>query len=170
MDVPYLSPTYYNLAVSVTRDLPVSKETVRKKEQVRENIYRVSKTMRRFALIAVLLIASVNAQAVETVKVFKGTGDTTTAIFTVEAPWVLDWNLNGDYDAIVALDVTLVEAHTGRYVGRILHTKRKGNGLQLFDQAGKFQLRISSTLARWTLKVQQLEPEERELYTPRKPK
>ena len=170
MDVPYLSPTHYNLAVSVTRDLPVSKETVRKKEQVRENIYRVSKTMRRFALIAVLLIASVNAQAVETVKVFKGTGDTTTAIFTVEAPWVLDWNLNGDYDAIVALDVTLVEAHTGRYVGRILHTKRKGNGLQLFDQAGKFQLRISSTLARWTLKVQQLEPEERELYTPRKPK
>ncbi len=170
MDVPYLSPAYYNLAVSVTRDLPVSKETVRKKEQVRENIYRVSKTMRRFALIAVLLIASANAQAVETVKVFKGTGNTTTAIFTVEAPWVLDWNLNGDYDAIVALDVTLVEAHTGRYVGRILHTKRKGNGLQLFDQAGKFQLRISSTLARWTLKVQQLEPEERELYTPRKPK
>jgi hypothetical protein len=168
--VPYLSPTYYNLAVSVTRDLPVSMETVRKKEQVRENIYRVSKTMRRFALIAVLLIASANAQAVETVKVFKGTGNTTTAIFTVEAPWVLDWNLNGDYDAIVALDVTLVEAHTGRYVGRILHTKRKGNGLQLFDQAGKFQLRISSTLARWTLKVQQLEPEEKELYTPRKPK
>jgi hypothetical protein len=168
--VPYLSPTYYNLAVSVTRDLPVSMETVRKKEQVRENIYRVSKTMRRIALIAVLLIASVNAQAVETVKVFKGTGNTTTAIFTVEAPWLLDWNLNGDYDAIVALDVTLVEAHTGRHVGRILHTKRKGNGLQLFDQAGKFQLRISSTLARWTLKVQQLEPEEKELYTPRKPK
>ena len=170
MDVPYLSPTYYNLAVSVTRDLPVSKETVRKKEQVRENIYRVSKTMRKLALIAVLLIASVNAQAVETVKVFKGTGNTTTEIFTVEAPWLLDWNLNGDYDAIVALDVTLVEAHTGRHVGRILHTKRKGNGLQLFDQAGKFQLRISSTLARWTLKVQQLEPEEKELYTPRKPK
>jgi hypothetical protein len=168
--VPYLSPTYYNLAVCVTRDLPVSMETVRKKEQVRENIYRVSKTMRRFALIAVLLIASVSVQAVETVKVFKGTGNTTTAIFTVEAPWLLDWNLNGDYDAIVALDVTLVEAHTGRYVGRILHTKRKGNGLQLFDQAGKFQLRISSTLARWTLKVQQLEPEEKELYTPRKPK
>ena len=168
--MPYLSPTYYNLAVSLTRDLPVSMETVRKKEQVRENIYRVSKTMRRFALIAVILIASANAQAVETVKVFKGTGNTTTAIFTVEAPWVLDWNLNGDYDAIVALDVTLVEAHTGRYVGRILHTKRKGNGVQLFDQAGKFQLRISSTLARWTLKVQQLEPEEKELYTPRKPK
>ena len=126
--------------------------------------------MKRFVLFAVLLIASVNAQAVETVKVFQGTGNTTTAIFTVESPWLLDWNLNGDYDALIALDVTLVEAHTGRHVGRILHTKRKGNGLQLFDQTGKFQLRISSTLARWTLKVQQLEPDEKELYTPRKPK
>ena len=126
--------------------------------------------MKNFALFAVLLITSVNAQAVETVKVFQGTGNTTTAIFTVESPWLLDWNLNGDYDALIALDVTLVEAHTGRHVGRILHTKRKGNGLQLFDQTGKFQLRISSTLARWTLKVQQLEPDEKELYTPRKPK
>jgi len=79
----------------------------------------------------------------------------------------LDWNLNGDYDALIALDVTLVEAHTGRHVGRILHTKRKGNGLQLFDQSGQFQLRVSSTLARWILKIEQLEPEEKELYTPR---
>ena len=125
--------------------------------------------MKKLALIAVLLMMSVNAQAVETVKVFQGTGNTTTAIFTVEAPWLLDWNLYGDYDALIALDVTLVEAHTDRHIGRILHTKRKGNGLQLFDQAGKFRLRISSTLARWTLKVQQLQPEEKELYTPRHP-
>ena len=127
-------------------------------------------TMKKLALIAVLLITSMNAQAVETVKVFRGTGNTTTAIFTVEAPWLLDWNLNGDYDALIALDVTLVEAHTGRHVGRILHTKRKGNGLQLFDQSGQFQLRVSSTLARWILKIEQLEPEEKELYTPRKAK
>jgi len=124
-------------------------------------------TMKNFALITVLLITSMNAQAVETVKVFRGTGNTTTAIFTVEAPWLLDWNLNGDYDTLIALDVTLVEAHTGRHVGRILHTKRKGNGLQLFDQSGQFQLRVSSTLARWILKIEQLEPGEKELYTPR---
>lgn len=124
-------------------------------------------TMKKLALIAVLLSTSMNAQAVETVKVFRGTDSTTTAIFTVEAPWLLDWNLNGDYDALIALDVTLIEAHTGRHVGRILHTKRKGNGLQLFDQSGQFQLRVSSTLARWILKIEQLEPEEKELYTPR---
>jgi hypothetical protein len=116
-----------------------------------------------------LLILSAGAQGAETVKVFRGSGDTTTAIFTVESPWLIDWRLDGDYDRLVALDITLVEAHTGRYVGRVLHTKRKGNGLKLFKHAGQFQLRVSSTLARWTIKVQQIKPEEEELYTPRNP-
>ena len=80
---------------------------------------------------------------------------------------MLDWRLDGDYEQLVALDVTLVEAHSGRHVGRVLHTKRRGNGLKLFNESGQYQLRISSTLARWTIKIQQIEPEEAELYTPR---
>ena len=108
-----------------------------------------------------------HAMAEVTVKEFRGTGNTTTSIFTVEAPWLLDWRLDGDYDNLIALDITLVEAHTGKLVGRVLHTKRKGNGVKLFKDTGQYQLRVSSTLARWTLKVQQLQPEEEELYTPR---
>jgi hypothetical protein len=125
--------------------------------------------MKRIALILILCAASMNAMAEVTVKEFRGTGNTTTPIFTVEAPWLLDWRLDGDFDALIALDITLVEAHTGKLVGRVLHTKRKGNGVKLFKDAGQYQLRISSTLARWTLKVQQLQPEEEELYTPRTP-
>ena len=124
--------------------------------------------MKRLAQVTVLLAASLNLQAEELVKEFRGAESTTTAIFKVEAPWLLDWNLNGDYDALIALDVTLIEAHSGRHVGRILHTKRKGNGLKLFDHAGQYQLRVSSTLARWTLTVKQIQPEERELYTQKK--
>lgn len=123
--------------------------------------------MKRIALIIVLLAASVSAVAEVTVKEFRGTGNMTTAIFTVESPWLLDWRLDGDYEKLVALDITLVEAYTGKHVGRILHTKRKGNGVKLFKDAGQYQLRISSTLARWTLKVQQLQPEEEELYVPK---
>jgi hypothetical protein len=123
--------------------------------------------MKKLALVLVLIVISMNANAAETIKVFRGTGNTTTAIFTVESPWLLDWRLDGDFERSVALDITLVEAHTGRHVGRVLHTKRKGNGLKLFNYAGQYQLRISSTLARWTLKVQQIQPEEEDLYTPR---
>jgi len=123
--------------------------------------------MKSLGLISVLLMVAAGASAADTVKEFRGSESTTTSIFTVESPWLLDWRLDGDFDSLIALDITLVEAHTGKHVGRVLHTKRKGNGLKLFNYSGQYQLRISSTLGRWTLKVQQIQPEEAELYTPR---
>ena len=117
--------------------------------------------------VAFLLSTLATVSAADRVREFRGTGNTTTAIFQVEAPWVLDWRLDGDFDELVALDVTLVEAHTGRHIGRVLHTKRKGNGVKLFDTSGRYQLRISSSLARWTIKIDQLTPEEAELYVPK---
>ncbi len=117
--------------------------------------------------VVLLTSALATAQAADRVTEFRGTGNTTTAIFRVESPWVLDWRLDGDYDQQVALDITLVEAKTGRHVGRVLHTKRKGNGVKLFKSGGLYQLRVSSTLARWTIKIDQLTREEAELYTPR---
>ncbi len=124
--------------------------------------------MRRLAIGLILLAVSANAAAEELVKEFRGSGNEMTAIFTVDSTWLLDWRLDGDYDKLIALEVTLIEAYTGRHVGRVLHTKRRGNGLKLFNEGGAYQLRISSTLARWTFKIKQIEPEEAELYTPRK--
>ena len=117
------------------------------------------------ALFALLL--TVDASAIERVAEFRGSGNTTTAIFRVESPWVLDWRLDGDYDQLVALEITLIEARSGRHVGRVAHTKRKGNGVRLFRSSGLYQLRISSTLARWTVKIDQLTDAEAELYTPK---
>jgi hypothetical protein len=128
--------------------------------------------MRGFAttLLSAAILLSMSfatANAAERVKEFRGSGNTTTAIFRVESPWLLDWRLDGDYDQLVALDITLVEANTGKHIGRVLHTKRKGNGVKLFKSGGLYQLRISSSLARWTIKIDQLTREEAELYTPK---
>jgi hypothetical protein len=125
--------------------------------------------MKRVALVLLTLLLAAQAESKELVREFSGQGNTTTATFSVESPWIIDWRLDGDYDTLVALDVTLVEARTGRHVGRVLHTKAKGNGVRLFRLSGRYQLRISSTLARWRLKVEQLTEEEAELYTPRRP-
>ena len=119
------------------------------------------------SLIIFLLLAAPLAGAEQLVREFSGTGNTTTAQFTVEAPWLLDWRLDADYEQLTALDITLVEAHGQRHVGRVLHTKRKGNGLKKFEEGGTYQLRISSTLARWRIKIIQISEEESELYTPR---
>ncbi len=125
---------------------------------------RTYKALAAAALLALLVGTTHGAQLV---REFRGTDNSTTPAFTVQAPWVLDWRLDGDYDQLVALEVTLVEAKTGRHVGQVVHTKRKGNGVRLFKQGGTYQLRVSGSLARWTLKIQQLTPEEAELYTPR---
>ncbi len=124
-------------------------------------------TIQRLAISAALAFLASSAGGAQLVREFSGTNNSTTPSFTVEAPWILDWRLYGDYDQLVALEVTLVEAKTGRHIGQVLHTKRKGNGVRLFRQGGTYQLRVSGSLARWKLRIQQLTPEEAELYTPR---
>ena len=111
----------------------------------------------------VLFAAPVSAKT--RVAEFKGSDNTTTAIFRVESPWVIDWRLDADYEHMMGLEITLIEAKTGKHVGRVLYTKRRGNGVKLFHTAGLYQLRVSSTLARWTVKIDQLTREEAELYT-----
>ena len=125
--------------------------------------------IRAAAIVFLVSTLTTAALAKELVKEFQGTGNQTTAEFQVEGPWILDWRLDGDFDTLVALDVTLIDARNGRHLGRVLHTKYKGNGVQLFEDGGSYQLRISSTLARWTFKVEELTPEEAEQYTPRRP-
>jgi len=122
---------------------------------------------RLFFAAILLSLAMPSAEAGTRVAEFKGSGNTTTAIFRVESPWILDWRLDGDFDQLVGLEITLIEAKTSRHVGRVLYTKRRGNGVKLFQTAGLYQLRISSTLARWTVRIDQLTREEAEQYTPK---
>jgi len=123
--------------------------------------------MKKATLTLLFLLAAPLAGAEQLIKDFSGNKNATTAQFTVEGPWLLDWRLDADYSQLVALDIALIEARGGRHVGRVLHTKRKGNGIKLFEESGTFQLRISSTLARWRIKIIQISDEEAELYTPR---
>jgi hypothetical protein len=126
--------------------------------------------MQKLSVIVVatlLALASGPVDAKTRVAEFKGSGNMTTAIFRVESPWILDWRLDGDYEQMMGLEITLVEAKTSRHVGRVLYTKRRGNGVKLFHSAGLYQLRVSSTLARWSVKIDQLTREEAELYTPK---
>lgn len=125
------------------------------------------KSVRRILVVS-LALAALPALASDVVKEFSGTGNMMTPVFVVESPWILDWRLNGDYETLIALNITLVEARTGKHVGRVLHTKYRGNGVKLFDKGGTFQLRVSATLARWNIKIEQLTDEEAELYTPRR--
>jgi hypothetical protein len=125
------------------------------------------KLLVRISLFIYFASLAASGGASELVREFQGTESTTTVEFTVESPWILDWHLNADYERLVALDITLIEAKTGRHVGLVKHTKRIGNGVRLFRIDGTYQLRISATLARWRIKIEQLTDAEAELYEPK---
>jgi hypothetical protein len=110
---------------------------------------------------------SVVATAEETVVEFSGTGNRTSAEFTVEAPWILDWIINSDYDKMVSFDLDLVDARTGVLVGNILRAKALGNGVRMFNTSGTYRFRVNASFIRWNLKVKELTAAEAERYTPR---
>jgi hypothetical protein len=124
-------------------------------------------TGRLFLSFLFLAIIATPAAAKTRVAEFKGTSNTTTAIFRVESPWVLDWRLDGDFEQMMGLEITLIDATNSRHVGRVVKTKIRSNGVRLFHEGGLYQLRVHSTLARWTVRIDQLTREEAERYQPK---
>jgi len=110
-------------------------------------------------------LAATGVQGKELVRKFTGSRSTETAEFEVQAPWLLDWLVNGDYPQMLAVEVSLIDARTGQHAGYVLKTKYKGNGVRLFEEGGRYRLKVDATMANWILKVEQLSREEAEQYT-----
>jgi len=123
--------------------------------------------IRPFIACAILAVTADTAGAEELVAQFNGTGNQTTAEFTVEAPWILDWRINSDYSYMVAFDLDLIDTRTGMLQGNVLRAKALGNGVRLFNTSGRYRLRINGSFIRWDLRVKQLTAEEAKLYTPK---
>jgi len=131
----------------------------------------MSRTPHRPTALASIALASLlvapAVQAETEVAEFRGSMSRTTPEFEVTAPWILDWRVttDGAYDA--AVEVSLDSAGLGVHQGRVLLTKSPGNGVRLFRQGGRFQFRVDSSLANWTLRVVELTEEEAGAYTPK---
>jgi len=120
----------------------------------------------KFCIVTLLIVIGARVEAAELVKQFSGYGTTETADFEVNAPWIIDWVVNGDYPQMLAIEVSLIDARTGVHSGYVLKTKQAGDGVRLFDQGGRYRLRIDSAMTRWNFKIEQLTREEAALYTP----
>ena len=124
----------------------------------------------RWALMFAALALTVSASAEQLVAEFTGSGNRNSAVFEVEAPWILDWRINSDYNKMISFDLDLVDGTTGILQGNVLQAKALGNGVKMFNTSGKYRFRINASFIRWHLKVIQLTPEEAEAYTPRQPR
>ena len=123
--------------------------------------------VKRIAAVLIIGLSVTIAGAEEMIMELQGSGNRTTAVFTVEAPWILDWRINSDYNKMISFDLDLVDGTTNVLIGNIKNAKQLGNGVSLFDKGGKYRFRINGSFIRWHLKVKELTPAEAELYTPR---
>jgi hypothetical protein len=124
----------------------------------------------RLSLIAFSLLLcsiSMDANSAELVGKFTGSGSGETAEFEVRAPWLLDWRVNSDYPQMLGIEVSLIDAKFGTHAGYVLQTRYSGNGVRLFDEGGRYRLKVDATMANWILKVEQLSRAEAEQYTPK---
>ena len=118
------------------------------------------------AVLAFCCIAT-NARSQELVVEFQGSRNTTTREFEVQGPWILDWRVTGDYSTASGFELMLLDGKTRMHKGVVLRLKRAANGVKLFNEGGTYRFRISSGLAKYHLKVEEISEEEAKLYTPR---
>ena len=130
------------------------------------NRYQVKKIL-SIQLLIFLTFTSFETRPESLVREFSGSQSITTSEFEVKAPWILDWRINSNYRENMGLEISLVDAKTGFMIGRIFKTKYAGNGVKLFNESGRYRLRISSSFTNWNFKVSQVSPSEAELYTPK---
>jgi len=130
------------------------------------NRYQVKKIL-SIQLLIFLTFTSFETRPESLVREFSGSQSTTTSEFEVKAPWILDWRINSNYRENMGLEISLVDAKTGFMIGRIFKTKYAGNGVKLFNESGRYRLRISSSFTNWNFKVSQISPSEAELYSPK---
>lgn len=114
-----------------------------------------------------LCLTSFNSYGKELIKEFTGSESKTTVEFEVKAPWIADWRTRGDYPGQMAVVISLIDGQSGEYLGKIVTTKYVDNGVKLFKEGGIYRFQVDSTLASWTLRVEQLTREEAETYTPK---
>jgi len=118
-------------------------------------------------VFALLGCFALNANSKELVREFNGSDSKATVEFEVKAPWIVDWRVRGDYPGQMAVHVELVSSPGGEFLGKIVTTKYVDNGVRLFNEDGRYRFQVNSTLAEWTLRVEQLTRKEAEAYIPK---
>lgn len=115
--------------------------------------------MRNFLFLFVCLsfVGPVTATAAEQLAKFTGENSTSTPEFTVAAPWLLDWTVSSDFPQMAKIDVRLIDASTGEFVGEVIQLSGTGAGLKLFSADGKYRFEVIGTQVDWVFLIETID-------------
>lgn len=121
-----------------------------------------------FSLVCLLAASTANAQVTH----FMGNTAEKTDMFEVDGPWLLDWSARSpsklpcNYqiwsdDGIEGLpcnlELRLLDATTGDYLGSIAQLEGEGSGFKLFEKPGSYRIDVISQHVIWELLVEQVD-------------
>ena len=123
-------------------------------------------------LVAAILLLGLSGGATAEELIVELTGDASglTDAFEIEGPWLLDWHVGTDFPAAFGVQIDLVDSMFLDHKGQVLKTKYAGAGTRLFYESGIFRFRITSSLAKWRLRVSKISDEEAAAMVPRSPR
>ena len=121
----------------------------------------------KLIMLLTLLCFASSVIGKELIGEFKGSGDKTTGEFEVRAPWVLDWVVSSEFEKSMGLQVDLIDASNGHYLGKVVSTKWISDGARLFNESGRFKFEVTASFANWTFRVEKLRRQEAAAYKPR---
>lgn len=91
---------------------------------------------------------------------FTGTGSDRTPVFQTTGPWLLAWSVRSDYAHMTEFEMRLYDAETDEPVGTIAQLEGTGQGLKLFEDAGRWQIEVFSQALTWTVEIAEVGTDE----------
>ena len=116
---------------------------------------KLNTTLVSLGLLSLSLLFS-SAIAADPVR-YSGAGTGQTQDFEMSGPWLLDWRVRSDTPLAARVELRLLEAENGDFIGRILDLNGVGGGLRLFEEGGHFRIAVIATLAEWEMEVSELD-------------
>ncbi len=119
-------------------------------------------TRNRFCqlVIGLLIVQCGVASAADAERVrFVGEGNSRTAVFETDGPWLLDWSIRSDVPLLAVFEMRLHEGASGKFIGSLVELHGTGSGLKLFEQGGDYQIAIVANNVAWELEVIQVSEE-----------
>lgn len=108
--------------------------------------------------LAVMPLGMVMAGEPQALK-FSGSGNGSTPVFQVTAPWLIDWRALGEFPRVSFVEFRLHDASSGKIIGIINQSEGGARGLKLMEQLGTFRIEVSAGTVDWSIDIIQVSAE-----------
>jgi len=113
-----------------------------------------------FIVAIILVLFSAALAASEDIARLTGKDDGRPPAFTVEGPWMMDWNTRSEFPMLASFEMRLYDGESGDFIGMVAEIKGTGSGLKLFEKAGTFEVVIVATSSEWDITIKAVSEEQ----------